>query len=139
MNRVSDAGKNKLPGIRKITKKLLNDKAIKNLIKNEADKGGLPSIGDATQAVLNSKAIRDLPASKGLPAIKDLLDNVNGNDYMDSVKNTLSGIGEKAKELLKDDAIKKLIRDIADKGELPSAGDVAQAVLNSKAFKDLFG
>merc|ERR1712055_825802 len=97
------------------------------------------SIGDATQAVLNSTAIRDLPA------IRDLLGNVNGNDYMDSVKNALSGIGEKGKnalsvigekgkELLKDDGIKKVIRDIADKGELPSAGDVAQAVLNSKAI-----
>jgi len=63
---------------------------------------------------------------------------------MDSVKNALSGIGgkgknalsvigEKGKELLKDDGIKKVIRDIADKGELPSAGDVVQAVLNSKA------
>merc|ERR1719369_738785 len=33
MNLVSDAGKKKLPGIRKITKKLLDDKAIKKLIK----------------------------------------------------------------------------------------------------------
>jgi len=137
------AGKN--PGVRNTVGKLLNDKAIKNMIKNVADKGELPSIGDATQAVLNSKAIRDLPAIKCLPAIKDLLGNVNGNDYMDSVKNALSGIGEKGKnalsvigekgkELLKDDGIKKVIRDIADKGELPSAGDVAQAVLNSKAI-----
>merc|ERR1719370_537477 len=147
--RVSDAGKNKFPGVGKLAQKLLNDKAIKKMIKNVADKGELPSIGDAVQAVLNSKAIKDLPAIKDLfqvllPGLEKMLGNGNGNDYMDygvfdSVKKALSGIGEKGKELLKDDAIKKVIRDIADKGELPSAGDVVQAVLNSKAVKDMLG
>merc|ERR1711970_1190666 len=116
-----------LPAISgKTAQKLLNDKAIKKLIKDISDKGELPSPGDVGQALLNSKAIKDLMGNG----------DGKGNDYVDW-KGVWDSVKNAGSKLLEDEELKKLIKDSVDKGELPSIGDVGQAFLDSEAFKEL--